>query len=104
MKDIRPQWKALAANRNITSQDIAALCVYRAVIKGQVPEGAKSRLHKSFKPITNANKLANGAYPHAALETAVNSIRYSNVASWLDKEEVEQLVEAAKITKTAGLK
>ena len=104
MKDIRPQWKAFAANRNITSQDITALCVYRAVIKGQVPEGAKSRLHKSFKPITNTVKLANGAYPHAALETAVNSIKYSTVASWLDKEELDQLLEAVKTTKTAGLK
>ena len=104
MKDIRTQWKALAAARNIKSEDIAALCIYRALLKEQVPEGAKSRLHKSFKPITNANKLANGAYPYGALETAVNSIRYSTFASWLDEEELKQLLEAAKTTRMAGLK
>lgn len=104
MKDIRAQWKALAAVRNITRKDIAALCIYRALIKEQVPEGAKTRLHKSFKPITNANKLANGAYPYGALESAVNSIRYSTFASWLDEEDLNKLLEAAKTTRMAGLK
>jgi hypothetical protein len=104
MKDIRTQWKALAAARKITREDIAALCIYRAMLKEQVPEGAKSKLHKSFKPITNAAKLANGAYPYAALESAVNSIKYSAFANWLDEAEMKQLVEAAKTTRMAGLK
>lgn len=104
IKDIRPQWKALAAAREITKEDIAALCVYRAVRKEQIPEGAKTRLQKSFKPITNKVKLENGAYPNGALETALNSIKYSNFAKWLDKEELDQLLDAVKTTKNAGIK
>lgn len=104
MKDIRVQWKVLAASRKIASEDIAALCIYRALIKEQVPEGAKSKLHKSFSPITNIIKLNNGAYPYSALETAVNSIKYSTFASWLDEEDLNKLLEAAKMTKTGGLK
>lgn len=104
IKDIRPQWKALAAAREITKEDIAALCVYRALRKEQVPEGAKSRLHKSFKPITNKVKLENGAYPYGSLETALNSIKYSNFAKWLDEDELKQMLDAVKTTKNAGIK
>jgi len=103
MKDIRTQWKAHAAERKITREDIAALCIYRALVKEQVPTGAKSRLHKSFKPITNTVKLENGADPYGSLKSAVNSVRYSIFAQWLDKEELEMLVEAAKSTRMAGL-
>ena len=104
MKDIRQQWKALAADRKITREDIAALCIYRAMVKEQIPEGAKSRLHKSFKPITNQTKLDNGAQPYAALESAVNCIEYSAFAGWLDETEMKALLEAAKTTRAAGLK
>jgi len=104
IKDIRPQWKALAAKREITKEDIAALCIYRAVFKGQIPEGAKTRLHKSFKPITSPIKLNNGADPHGALITALNSVKYSHFADWLDKEELQQLIDAAKETLKAGIK
>lgn len=104
IKDIRPQWKALAAAREVTKEDIAALCIYRALRKEQVPEGAKSRLHKSFKPITNKVKLENGAYPYGALETALNSIKYSNFVKWLDEDELKQMLDAAKSTKNVGIK
>jgi len=104
MKDIRTQWKALAAERNITREDIAALCIYRAMYKEEIPTGAKSRLHKSFKPITNPVKLANGTAPYGALEAAVSWIRYSAFSKWLDKDEMDALIEAAKATKAAGLK
>jgi len=104
IKDIRPQWKALAADRKITREDIAALCIYRALRKEQVPEGAKSRLHKSFKPITNKVKLENGAYPYGSLETALNSIKYSNFAKWLNEDELKLMLDAVKTTKNAGIK
>lgn len=103
LKDIRPQWKVLAANREITKEDIAALCIYRAVYKGQIPEGAKTRLQRSFKPITNTVKLENGADPHGAMTTAINSIKYSHFAEWLDKEELQQLIVAARETQKAGM-
>lgn len=103
-KDIRPLWKALAKERKITKEDIAALCIYRAMIKEEVPEGAKTRLHKAFKPITNTVKLENGAAPYGALQSAVNLIKYSKFTEWLDKDEFAALLEAAKKTKDAGLK
>jgi hypothetical protein len=98
-KDIRPLWKALAKERKITKEDIAALCIYRAMVKGEVPEGAKTRLEKAFKPITNPVKLENGADPHGALKSAIWSIKYSKFAEWLDKDQFAALLEAAKNTK-----
>ena len=103
LKDIRPLWKARAAAREITRADIAALCVYRALIKGEVPDGAKSRLHKSFSPITNQVKLANGAKPYGSMEYALYAIKYSCFADWLDPDQLKQLMNAAKTTKEAGL-
>ena len=102
-KDIRPLWKALAKERKITKEDIAALCIYRAMVKGEVPEGAKTRLQRAFKPITNTTKLENGADPQGALKSAVYSIKYSKFAEWLSKDELAALLEAAKKTKDAGL-
>jgi hypothetical protein len=101
--DIRAQWKALAADRKITKEDIAALCIYRAMVKEQVPEGAKTRLEKAFSPIKNETKLANGAIPYAARDYAINAVKYSVFSKWLTKDELVALAEAAKTTK-AGLK
>ncbi len=104
MKDIRTQWKALAAKKNIKREDIAALCLYRTLFKEQDTPEAKSRLHKSFAPITNKIKLENGAYPYGALEAALNMIRYSTVAQWLDEEDRDKIVAFAKSTLLAGIK
>ena len=100
MKDIRQQWKALAAARKITPKDVAALCVYRALLKtpdvdtlrtaitqGYGKEGAIHRLLKSFKPITNQVKLSNGAEPYGCLMTSLRLAKYSEVYSWLDEED-----------------
>ncbi len=83
-KDIRPQWKTLANERKITKSDIAALCIYRSLVKGEGKEGAISRLQKAFKPITNPVKIENGAYPYGSLESALWSIKYSNFIEFLD--------------------
>jgi hypothetical protein len=104
MKDIRAQWKAHAALRKITKEDIAALCIYRAMVKEEIPDGAKSRLHKSFQPITNQVKLDNGADPWYSMKLAVNSVKYSVFKEWLDEDELKSLVEAAKSTRTAIIK
>jgi len=95
-KDIRPQWKALAKERKITKEDIAALCIYRAMVKGEVPEGAKTRLEKAFRPITNVVKLENGADPHGALKSAIWSIKYSKFAEWLDKDQLTAYLKQPK--------
>lgn len=102
MKDIRQNWKALAADRKITREDIAALCLYRALVKEQGKEGAISRLRKSFKAITNPVKLENGAYPFGALESSLWSIRHSTLITWLDEEEKQAMLTLAKEIKVKG--
>jgi hypothetical protein len=102
MTDIRQQWKALAAERKITREDIAALALYKSIIKGQGKEDAIARLRKSFIPITNPIKLENGAYPYGALESALWSVKYSTVYSWLQEDEKEKLVALAKEIKIKG--
>jgi hypothetical protein len=94
MKDIRQQWKALASTRKITTKDIAALCVYRALLK--MPDSkplAITRLNKSFKPISNPVKIVNGADPHGALLSALRMTKYSSVYSWLDEEDAKKLYD-----------
>lgn len=95
MKDIRQQWKAHAASKKITSQDIAALCIYRALVKEQGQEGALSRLQKSFTPITNPVKLANGQAPSAALKFALWYVGQSVMVDWLTEEEYKPIGEMA---------
>jgi hypothetical protein len=102
MTDIRQQWKALAAERKITRGDIAALILYRTLVKGQGKEAAIAKLRKSFIPIANPIKLQNGAYPYGALESALWSVKYSTVFTWLQEDEKEKLVALAKEIKIKG--
>lgn len=95
MKDIRQQWKAHAASKKITAQDIAALCIYRALAKEQGQEGALSRLQKSFTPVTNPVKLANGQAPSAALKSALWAVGRSVMVEWLTEEEYKPVGEMA---------
>ena len=95
-KDIRPQWKDLAAKHNISKADMAALCVYRSLVKNQGKEGAIGRLQKSFKPITNPVKLANGAHAHRAVKEALRSISYSTFKTWLSEDELKAVITLAK--------
>jgi hypothetical protein len=96
MKDIRQQWKALAEKREIKSEDIAALCIYRALVKNEGKEGAIARLRKSFNPVTNPVKIENGAAPYFALSTALWSVKYSTLLTWLDEEGKTAVVALSK--------
>jgi hypothetical protein len=96
MKDIRQNWKALAAKRLITKEDIAALCIYRALVKEQGKEGCISRLRKSFIPITNQKKLNNGQYAYSSAYYALLHVKYSTVMSWIDEEDKEKVLALAK--------
>lgn len=96
MKDIRQQWKALAEKREIKSEDIAALCIYRALVKNEGKEGAILRLRKSFNPVTNPVKIENGAAPYFSLSTALWAVKYSTVLTWLDETEKQSLIAIAK--------
>ena len=94
--DIRAQWKALAADRKITNQDIAALCIYRSMIRGEGKEATIQRLHKSYSPITNTVKLANGASPYWSVRVALYMTRNSSLIEWLTPDEKQALLSMAK--------
>lgn len=96
MKDIRQNWKALAAKKEITRSDIAALCIYRSLLKDEGKEGAISRLKGSFRPITNPIKLDNGAYPYGSLRFALSELRSSHLISWLDLDDAAKILDIAK--------
>ena len=94
MKDITQQWKALANKRKIKSEDIAALCIYRALVKNKGKEVAIAKLRKAFSPITNPIKLNNGAESYSALAYALRMVKYSQVLTWIDNEEDKNAIIA----------
>lgn len=100
--DIWDKWKALAASREITKEDIAALCIYRSMIKGEGKEGAISRLRKSFTPISNLVKIENGAAPYFSLSEAIFFSKNSKLASWLAEDERKQLITITRDIKILG--
>jgi hypothetical protein len=100
--DIRAKWKSLADAREIAKEDIAALCIYKAMIAGEGKDGAIARIRKSFVPITNPVKLENGAYPYGSLDTALWLIKHSTFQSWLTEEEKTNLLNLSKEIKVTG--
>lgn len=102
MNNISQQWKAFAKKREIKSGDIAALCIYRALAENEGKEGAIRRLRKSFSPITNPVKIENGAAPYFALSTALWSVKYSILLTWLDEKDKNEIVSLSKEIKIKG--
>jgi hypothetical protein len=107
--DIREKWKAFAATRRISSPDIAALCIYRSIIRGEGKEGAIARLKKSFTPVTNTNKLNNGVMPNNGLFFALVTLKCTfrpkyapNVLQWLTEEERAEISEIAGSISAGG--
>jgi hypothetical protein len=100
--DIRAKWKARAALKNIIKEDVSVLCIYRAVIAAEGKEGAIERLNKSFTPITNQNKLNNGAYPYFGVYSSLYGVRGCPVYNWLDETEKKAVLEIAKSIKATG--
>jgi len=99
MKDIRNLWKAHAATKTITREDIAALCLYRTLVQEQTAEDAKQKLFRSFSPISSPTKLANGSRPYDAMTYALGTVRYSVFAKWLDADDFARIEELAKETR-----
>lgn len=83
MNQFQMKWKELAAKKQLTSSDMAVLCISKAVHEEQraakdqrwapvdALAQAKYYLQKSFKPITKPSKLNGGAYPYGALYNAL---------------------------------
>jgi hypothetical protein len=100
--DIRPKWKALAATRKITSADIVALCIYRAIIRGEGKVGAITRLAKSFTPVTNPIKLQNGAHTWHGLASGLLMSRKTPILGWLTEAEGMEILALAKSIDVSG--
>lgn len=100
MENFYIQWKALAEKREITSQDIAVLCIYRSLYKNEGKDGAIKRLRKSFSPVTNSVKLENGVLPYYSLHLALTCVKQSPVMGWMDKDIAEQLFSIARSVAT----
>jgi len=72
MKDIRQQWKEKAAKKDLSSSDMVALAIIKAIAKdGGTLESAIYFLRKAFTPITNSTKLENGHYKWRGLYVAL---------------------------------
>jgi hypothetical protein len=94
--DIRPQWKAKAKARTISKADMITLCAYRAARRQEGSAGAAQRLKKTFAPITNPIKRANGAEPWGALRYMDRMIDQCSLMSWLTPDERTEISAIAK--------
>ena len=111
-EEIREKWKDLAHKKELTSSDMAALHIYRALMKGEGKEGAIRRLKTAFRPIEKQSKIAGGALPWGALKSALSDIvwlghkwqngsfqevwNYCTFASWMQKHEIDKMLELIK--------
>lgn len=73
-------WADIAKKKTITSADMAARAIILAWNPDQTTEenisNAKSRLLKSFSPITNSNKLNNGQAPWQGMYWAIYATKH----------------------------
>jgi hypothetical protein len=100
--DIRSKWKARAAIRNTTSADIAALCIYRSMIRGECKQATIARLRRSFTPVSNPIKLQNGHSRWHGLASGLFAVKFSPLLEWMTKEESVELLGIAKSINAYG--
>jgi len=102
-------WKKLANQKKIQSRDVAAYAMIKAIHakSNDKLEVARALLYKSFTPITNANKLANGSTTFDGLEYALFRAQWSILIGELTADEqkmfrslVEQLIKEEWIDTT----
>lgn len=87
-------WKKLANEKKIQSRDVAAYALIKALYakSNDKLEVAKALLYKSFTPITNSNKLANGSTTFSGLGYALYRAYWSTLMEELTPEEKEQFL------------
>jgi len=115
MNKFQETWKQLAANKALTSSDMAVLAISKAVHEEQrlkkadsnstvdALELAKHYLKKNFKPITKPIKLENGAYPYGSLYVALWNLSgcesFKAFADFWSEEDRNKILEIAKTIK-----
>jgi len=96
MTPTNTQWKTFVSTSSPYSSDIIGYALVRAIRSksNNKLEVAKGLLYKSFSPITNPNKLANGGTPFQALHEALDRFIWRGVESLShfnlsDQEKIE---------------
>ena len=90
---ITSSWKQFAAAKSIDKADIAALCIYRAILSGEyivssdriedTKNEAVRLLKKSFSPVSNQKKLQSGRHRYQGLLEALSQTSSSWIFSAL---------------------
>lgn len=100
MTKINTLWKTLAAKKHITKYDIIAMALIKALnAKSNDKLGvAKGLLLKAFTPITNKNRLYNGAEP---FESVIRELYYNRpvisiLFSALNDDEKQPFIDLMK--------
>jgi hypothetical protein len=80
-------WKKLANEKKIKFYDVAAYALIKAIHakSNDKLEVARALLYKSFTPITNDNKLINGAFAFQGLEWSLEQANWSELVKELDE-------------------
>lgn len=108
MKDIRQTWKLASDKKELTSSDMAALAIIKAIAKdGGTLESTTYFLRKAFTPITNKNKLANGQHRWDAAARATSGAKYRGSyflsAAAENDEELAMMIKISSDFKWGGL-
>ena len=80
-------WKKLANEKKIKYYDVAAYALIKAIYSksNEKLDVARAMLLKAFTPITNTNKLDNGAQPFQGLAWSLDYANYSDLVKELDE-------------------
>lgn len=103
-KDIKEIWRALAQNKQITAKHMVEYAILRAIRSDRSDKLSSVRyfIRKSFTPITNTSKLANGRKPFDILARWDVSYRNNNyilgqkAEDILTDEELKEFVDLYK--------
>jgi hypothetical protein len=92
-------WKKLADEKKIAARYVAAHCIIRAMHSrsNEKLEVARALLLRAFTPITNANRLANGATPFDSLKAALYAAASSPLARQLDDADADAFASLCQV-------
>ena len=86
MQDYTQAWKDQANSKTLTSYDMFNLCLMKAIKSKSNTNKVKlawAILQKTFSPVTNSMKLANGHDRWAAIARAAYYAKYAKQENWL---------------------
>jgi hypothetical protein len=106
---IKNSWKQLARDKKVTSKDVIAMALYRALASKANDKVmvARSLMLQAFSPITNSNKLWNGMKEFGALNDALfhvnmvaqmvpEKLPFAEHLDEADRQEVQSLIRQVR--------